>query len=85
MPLSSMRRRVTVLETIINCRWQSVALTPAEIEDIGRRLEAGESLQADELARLERHGRICIRNMSIWIHRGQLNVKRILGIAWENI
>jgi hypothetical protein len=74
-----------VLETIINCSPQAAALTPAEIEDIARRLQAGESLHADELPRLESHGRICVRNMSVWIHRGQLMMKRILGIDWEEV
>jgi trimethylamine:corrinoid methyltransferase-like protein len=55
-------------------------LSPSEIADVERRARAGETLAKAELDRLEQHSPIIDREIMMVCHRGQLIVKRYLGI-----
>ena len=84
--MKSAWRRVERLERLLGASAREVehaSLAPAEIEDIARRLYAGESLDAHELARLKRHGHFCRQNVSVSFKGEQLIVKRLLGIDWD--
>jgi len=55
-------------------------LTRSEIADIERRARAGETLASVELGRLERQSPIIDGELLMTCHRGQVFIKRYLGV-----
>jgi hypothetical protein len=86
--MKSARRRVEKLERLLLASEGGVEharLQPVEIEDMGRRLYEGESLDDNELARLKRHGRFFWHQVWAGFIDDQLVVKRLLGVDWNDI
>jgi len=82
MPIASIQRRVSALETIVALTRtpEYAALTSSEIDGIARRIQKGEALTRVELDRLERQSPIAQGELLMTCHCGQVNVKRYIGI-----
>lgn len=82
MSIAKIQRRLGVLEATGN--WARVdkypPLTLAEIAEIERRARRGEEPTKLELARVERQSPIIGGELLMTCHRGQLFVKRYLGV-----
>ena len=82
MSIAGLRRRLGTLEA--TCNWKFIdkypPLTRAEIAEIERRARRGEEPTKLELARIERQSPIIDGELLMICHRGQLFVKRYLGV-----
>jgi hypothetical protein len=81
MSIAGIRRRLGTLEE--TCTWAHLhypPLTPAEIAEIDARARRGEEPTKLELARIELQSPIIAGELLISSYRGQLFVKRYLGI-----
>lgn len=54
--------------------------TPAEVEAIGRRVQAGDRLEAEEVERLEQHSPVIHGELLITTHKRHVTVKRYGGL-----
>lgn len=82
MPIPSIKRRLGALEAAV--AWTRIPdyppLTFIEINNIATRVHSGEMLSRVELARLERQRSITDGELLISCYRGQVIMKRYLGI-----
>jgi len=82
MPTPSIRRRINALEKIVALSRTPdyPPLTASEIDGIARRLQRDEMLTRVDLDRLERRSPILQGELLMTCHRGQVHVKRYIGI-----
>ena len=82
MPATSIQRRISALETIVALTHltEYPLLTAAEVDAIALRIQRDEMLTRIELDRLERQSLIVQGELLITCHRGQVHVKRYIGI-----
>ena len=82
MPIASIRRRVGKLETKGPFRHirNYPPLTASEIDALAHRLEIDERLTHEEAERLEQYSPILQGELLISAHRGQVTIKRYIGL-----
>jgi hypothetical protein len=87
MPIASIRRRVGALERVIDVVpvVEYPPLTSVEVEAVARRAQMGLRLTRKEVARLEQHSPIIAGEVLITAHRGDVFVKRYIGVDLAQI
>jgi hypothetical protein len=85
VPIPFLRRRIGALETTFAGWRPTVPLTSAEVVDIERRVRLGDRFTKAELERIERQSPIVEGSMLMSCRRGQLYVKRYLGIDLSDV
>ena len=87
MPIASIRRRLSALETL--GLWLRAPnfppFTSAEVAEIAGRIQLGARLDRIELDRLERQSPIIDGELLMTCHRGQVFVKRYVGVNLAEI
>ena len=85
MALTSIRRRISALETVIRPVFDYPPLTPAEIEAIASRVRAGDSLEAEEVDRLMQHSPVFHGEYLITAYNREVTVNRCVGIDFAEL
>jgi|HubBroStandDraft_4_1064222.scaffolds.fasta_scaffold401855_2 hypothetical protein len=82
MPITSIRRRIAALEkTGLWLRAPNFPpFTSAEVAEIAGRIQVGSRLDRIELGRLEKQSPIIDGELLMTCHRGQVFVKRYVGV-----
>ena len=82
MPIPTMRRRIGALEAVLFEQpvKEFARLTPSEVDDIERRVRAGEKFTPIELQRIESQSPIVQGSVIVSCQKGNLYVKRYLGV-----
>jgi len=83
------RASTAIARSEATCSWALLdtypPLSPSEIEDIEARARRGEEPTKLELARVERQSPIIDGELMMTCHRGQLFVKRYLGVDLADV
>ena len=87
MAITSIRRRIQALESVILVASvvEYAPLTVVEINDIAERVRMGRRLTREEVTRLERQSPIAEGELLISAHRGDVFIKRYIGINVADI
>ena len=80
MAVATVRRRLRNLESVLTIVPEYPPFTPEEIEDIDRRARAGMRFAPAELRRMEQHSPILQGELVISCHRGDVFIKRYVGV-----
>jgi hypothetical protein len=87
LPIASIRRRLSALETL--GLWLRAPnfppFTAAEVAEIAGRIQTGARLNRIELGRLEKQSPIMDGELLMTCHRGQVFVKRYVGVNLAEI
>ena len=87
MAIASIRRRIQALESVILIASfvEYEPLTSVEINAIAHRAQMGRQLTQEEVARLERQSPIVEGELLISAHRGDVFIKRYIGVDLADI
>ena len=85
MPLNTIRRRVSRLETVIAPKCEYPPFTSTEIAAIAERVRDGEIFGADELSRLQQHSPIVEGEFIVHSGGPHVTVKRYVGVNLAEI
>jgi hypothetical protein len=82
MPTPTLRRRISALEAVLFELpvKEFASLTPSEIDEIERRARADDKFTPIELRRIESQSPIVQGSVIVSCHKGDLYVKRYLGL-----
>ena len=79
MPSASVRRRLVALESVLVMP-EFPPFTAAEIAALDERVRAGEEFTSTELKRVEQHSPLVSGELLITCYRGNLFIKRYIGV-----
>ena len=87
MAIASIRRRIQALESVIlvDSLVEYAPLTSVEINAIAHRVQMGQRLTNEEVTRLERQSPIVEGELLISAHRGDVFIKRYIGVDVADI